>query len=59
MITLPWHFFVMLVVWMFLLYKLLSIDGSGDYNFGAGIESILYLLAIIFSIVIYGGIFWW
>lgn len=58
-LTITWHLGLFIVALFILLYKLLKVDTSGDYNFGGAFETVMYLFFILLLVVAYGGINWW
>lgn len=57
MITLHWQWLVFIPVVLILGY--LSFRDDGSSGIGAGLEKVLWLIALIAFILIWGGIFWW
>ena len=57
MITLHWQWLVFIPVVLVLGYLVLRDDGSS--GIGAGLDKVLWLIALIAFVLIWGGIFWW
>ena len=58
-VTITWHLALFVVAEAYFIYRLLSVDTRGDYNFGAGVEAMLWTSLIIIAALLYGGIAWW
>ena len=59
MITISWHFLMLIVIiaglWIFTFTR----DNSGEYFTERGLWIVINLILTIILILIYGGIFWW
>lgn len=59
MITISWHFFMLIAIiaglWIFAFTR----DNSGEYFTDRDIWVLISLIMTIILFLIYGGIFWW
>ena len=59
MITISWHFLVLIVsiagLWIFTFTR----DDTGTYNTDRDIWTVISIILTIILIFVYGGIFWW
>ena len=59
MITISWHFFILIVIIIALWIFAFTRDNSGTYITDRDIWVLISLIMTIILFLIYGGMFWW